>query len=526
MRCASVGEGLSLRRLHRHRRPIAVLVGLALLPMLSGCTSTRRVETPVPVDPTFPGEEALKSEEIVAVTTAEGEYIEFDAPAALANDTVRALVASQPRAWALADLDRVWVEGTERRFSAVKTIGLVVGVTLAAGALAFLIVLAAKESCPFVYSWDGTRYVFDAEPYGGAISRGLERDDYSELEHLVPDENGLYRLMITNEVQETQYTNFLELLVVDHPPETRVVFDEAGRLYGLSDPVPPKTAVDGDGRDLIRWLERTDGVIWEPMPAPPGEAQLDDIVLTFDRPQDTETAYLLANVATGLWGSHMKREFLLLLGPSLDDWFASVDRDPVVNRQLGTWASTQQLYWLSIMVEEATGWEERGRIIGGGPFIAEDRVVPVDVSRAAGPELRLRLRPTRGFWALNSFAVDYDAATDLSARPIAPVRAHDGDDADDVLATLLAVDDAYYVMPAPGDYGFVDFPAPAARAGYERTLFLHTRGYYRQHIEPVGQGDPTLLGQILTEEGAAAAFSAERYVSWQAQRAAAPDASR
>ena len=82
------------------------------------------------------------------------------------------------------------------------------------------IALATKQSCPFIYSWNGSEYVFDAEPYGGAVTRGLERDDYSELENLRA-ENGLYRLMVTNEVPETQYTNLMELQVVDHPAATR-----------------------------------------------------------------------------------------------------------------------------------------------------------------------------------------------------------------------------------------------------------------------------------------------------------------
>lgn len=514
---SEVAAGLSLRRFHRRRRPVAVALGVALLPMLSGCTSKRTVDTGLPTGPAFRAEQALRSEKIVGVTTSDGTYIEFDEPGTLANDTIRAQVESQPGAWAIADLDRIWVRDTARSFSAVKTIGLVVGVTLGAALVAALIVAATKESCPFIYTWDGTRYVFDAEPYGGAISRGLERDDYSELEHLVPDEHGVYRLIITNEVFETQHTNFMELLVVDHAAGARVAFDASGRAYGLTDPRPPKRAVTDEGRDLLGWLERTDRVIWEPMPAPPGQPQSEEILLTFDKPEGAKTAYLLANAATGLWGSHMKREFLLLLGPSLDDWYASVDTDPAVNRQLGTWATSQQLFWLSITVEEPTGWEERGSLVGGGPFVAEDRVVPVDVSRAVGPELRLRLRPTRGFWALNSFAVDYAAAGDVRVSSSAPIRADDADGAD-VLSSIAAVDDAYYVMPRTGDYGFVDFPAPPATPGYERTVFLHTRGYYRQHIEPAAEGDALLLGRILTEDGAAAAFSAERYASWRKDR--------
>ena len=61
------------------------------------------------------------------------------------------------------------------------------------------------------------------------LTRGLERDDYGDLEHLRADSAGLYRLLVTNEVPETQYTNSMRLLVVDHRPGARFEMDEFGR---------------------------------------------------------------------------------------------------------------------------------------------------------------------------------------------------------------------------------------------------------------------------------------------------------
>src|SRR5262249_13361879 len=151
-------------------------------------------------------------------------------------------------------LDRVqryWLERKET--SKARTIGLIAAVAVGAFATVVAIALATKQSCPFIYSWDGSEYVFDAEPYGGAVKRGLERDDYSELEHLRA-EKGLYRMMVTNEVPETQYTNLMELQVVDHPPATRVVADEWGGFHVLAERQGPISARDNQGRDLLPWL--------------------------------------------------------------------------------------------------------------------------------------------------------------------------------------------------------------------------------------------------------------------------------
>src|ERR1019366_9241343 len=144
-------------------------------------------------------------------------------------------------------VQRLWVD--KEQISTARTIGLVAGVAVGTIVVIAAVVAATKQSCPFVYSWDGTRYVFDAEPYGGAIARGLEKDDYSELERL-REQDGLYRLKITNEVDETQFTNLTELWVVDHPAGTRVAADVRGKLHTLAAPQAPLSAQDAAGHDL------------------------------------------------------------------------------------------------------------------------------------------------------------------------------------------------------------------------------------------------------------------------------------
>ena len=119
----------------------------------------------------------------------------------------------------------------------------------------------------------GRDYVFDAEPYGGAITRGLERDDYSELEHL-REQGGQYRLLLTNEVDETQFTNLMELWVVDHAPGLRVVSDEKGSLRGYAGVRPLSAANDLEGHDLLPWLLPTDRKIWEPDAVPGTDGRL------------------------------------------------------------------------------------------------------------------------------------------------------------------------------------------------------------------------------------------------------------
>ena len=452
-------------------------------------------------------------ERVVGATTLDGRDLAFDKAGAggyVRADTVFAVMNGEPLLLPLDQVQRLWIRKTDAAKSALAVIGVLGGALLVTAAIA----AATKESCPFVYSWDGTQYVFDAEPYGGAISRGLERDDYARLENLRP-QDGFYKLLVTNEVNETQMTNLMELWVVDHAPGVRVLPDVRGGLHLVSNPVPPASARDHQGRDLRSWLERTDRVIWEPLAvADPGGGMRDEIVLTFPKPRGADRARLVSNVATGIWGSHMIRAMLQLRGREVDAWYARVDGGQHSRDSLLAWDLREELYHLLIDVREPDGWQTRGVLPGGGPFIAEDRVVPLDLSKVEGDSVRLRIRPARGFWALNSFALDFGEGGPVKVDTLRP---YSGKDArrGDVLSEIASSDERYYAMPYTGDYGHVAFRAPAAVAGSKRTVLLHARGYYRLHLPIGGDPDTAMLRRLGEVPGAAGQFAAEQFSQWQ-----------
>jgi hypothetical protein len=489
---------------------IVTLIFTLLIP-LADC----KVKKTVRLDPSVAPEPG--KEKIVGVTTSDGQDVRFDSGGAtVRGDTLQASVNGAPYQITLDRVQRYWIERTET--SKARTIGLIAGVTVGVFVAGVAIALATKQSCPFIYSWNGSEYVFDAEPYGGAVTRGLERDDYSELENLSA-ENGLYRLMVTNEVPETQYTNLMELQVVDHPAATRVVADEWGGFHVLAAPQRLTSARDNQGRDMLPWLMTTDRVIWEAPPVLDANGGVrQEIVMTFPKPKGATRARLVANVATGLWGSNMIKEMLMLRGRDLESWYASMDSDRTQSAELFAWILREEIFALKLEVEESDGWKHRGTLPGGGPFIAEDRVVVMDVSRATGDQLRVRIRPPVGFWALNSFAVDYGSDQTPVVENLRPIKAWDDGDRD-LLADLLKTDDAYYAMPKVGDRAWVNFPAPAPRPGMDRTVFLHSRGYYRLHLTGSGNPDTATLGQIGSVPDAAARFAIKRYNEWRVAQA-------
>ncbi len=489
------------------QRTVAVVLSAALLCLSSGCHTTKleKVEVSAVKDPA--------QEQIVGVTLKDGREVGFDPPGGIVrNGVIEATVRAVPFTTALADVDRIWLERQE--VSTTRTVGLSAAIIAGVAVVVAGIALATKGSCPFVYSWDGTRYVFEAEPYGGAITRGLERDDYTELKQLRATD-GVYRLLLTNEVDETQYTNLLELWVVDHAPGLRVFSDEFGQLRGHATILPPRAAHDRYGKDVLPWVASTDRKIWEPEAVAGSDGSLrQELVLTFDKPPDTTQANLIVNAATGLWGSYMIKKSLELRGREAPVFLAALDHDLETVKAVHAWSEREETYRLRIEVEEPTGWETRGSLLGSGPFIAAERAIPLDISRVPGDALRMRVRPPVGFWAFNSFAVAYGPGAPVTVTPVAMTRARTSD-GQDVAAAMSAVDNDYYRMPHTTDRAEITFEAPSEKPGMERQVFLHARGWYALHLRGDGEPDRVALSNISSTPGGAAQFAVEQYVLWR-----------
>jgi len=493
--------------LHRlHRLTASLLLPLFMLEA-TGCTHV--VKKPVAeVTP-------VAKDEIVGITTLAGVEIKFDATGVVRDDTVRATAHG---AWVIVPVDSVqrwWL----RRSNPVATVGLVAGVTLLAIGIISVVtydtpppqpVDPGTASCPFVYSWNGTEYVFEAEPFGGAITHGLERDDYSVLPSLAAD-GGRYRLLMINEMAETQMANLAELWAIDHAPGVQVLPDEWGALHTIAAAIPPAIARTQSGTDLTKWLSADDALIWEPAPVADSTGGLqDEVVLTFPRPANVTQAKLVTRVGTSLWGAHVLRSVLELRGRQVQDWYNLIDSSSAAVDSVHSWALQEALYGLEVDVESPGGWEASGVMGGSGPYMAQTRVVMLELPSATDDSLRIRVRATRGFWAFNYLAVDYSADQPVEVDTLRLSRGV-ASNSSDLVSLLSSTDSLYYVMPTTGDRAELEFPNVPLRPGMERTVLLHTRGFYQLHLQSTTEADTALLRRIENVPGATAQYSAMLY---------------
>jgi len=138
-----------------------------------------------------------------------------------------------------------------------------------------------KGSCPFLYTWNGEKYVFVKDMmWRSAIGmplgimgdkRSYAFPDISKEYLKIPGElltprDGKYSIRITEELWEAVYFDKLELIAVDHPQTAEVYVDEKfvlppfpdRTIYKMKDKNTPVSAVDESGNDLLPQIAHHD----------------------------------------------------------------------------------------------------------------------------------------------------------------------------------------------------------------------------------------------------------------------------
>jgi tetratricopeptide (TPR) repeat protein len=367
------------------------------------------------------------------------------------------------------------------------------------------------SSCPFLFTWNGTRFEFITDFLGGGelgywVAPGVrgvpDPDEYVRIpgEKLRP-RDGRYELRITNELEEAVFVDRLQLVAVAHPSDVEVHPNEGLRSPERREPLtlravrgarPPVRAVDQDGRDVLDRISARDFQYADGFRLAPIQGYADEHSVTF-------------TVGVPAAGREENGVVLLLTGWT-DYAFSS---DNVAAHQAG----------LAFKPPELQARDARGRwrtvVPEVGLPVGRPQTVVVDVTphvRAGAREFRV-VTTLRVYWdqiLIGSSALVTPAARietesavlrwrgfsrrptpDLGVRPLyehtephAPWKLLPGryTREGDVRPLLTGVDDRF-VVAAPGDEIAVSFDAaavPPLPPGWTHTFLLYADGFSKE----------------------------------------------
>ncbi|HKC88902.1 MAG TPA: FG-GAP-like repeat-containing protein, partial [Blastocatellia bacterium] len=381
-------------------------------------------------------------------------------------------------------------------------------------------------SCPILYAWNGSRYEFVTDFLGGCAIGAREPGDtwsYPDSDEYVrvtgdqlKERDGVYSILMNNQLEEVIYFDAVKLLAVDHPADVEIYPNERlmpaqpypeFKIYATRGARPPARAFDDKGADILPLIKDVDRRY----------------------PEDFEKlkfkGYAKEHAITLDLGDIRRRDHVLLLLTAWIDYADSTSN--MAAAQAGVTLTPPYLQVRNARGEWQTVIPQMGFPAGlpktmtvdlTGKFLCSDsqvRIVTsmriywdqilVDVSGGDFPTRVTELDPLRADLRWRGFPHEYSPdgrkplIYDYSViEPSAPWKAHLGDYTrlGDVRELLLAPDDMY-VITRNGDEMQIDFDArrlPALPKGWKRTFLVYADGFGKDM--DVNSARPETIGEL------------------------------
>jgi tetratricopeptide (TPR) repeat protein len=379
------------------------------------------------------------------------------------------------------------------------------------------------SSCPYLYTWNGSRFEFLTDFMGGGEIgywqgpgqwNTPDPDEYVRIPpgRLVP-RAGRYELRVTNELEEALFVDHLQLVAVDHLEDVNVYpFEGLGAparagfdLATARRPRPPVAALDEHGHDVVARLTTIDRQYPDDFPLIDIRGYADRHDLRLDLGEGASQAVLLATAWTDYAFSSdnvaAHQRGLSLEPPSLD-----------VRSADGTWRRLLANVGIPVGRPQTVVVDLRGKLRPGerevrirtNMRIYWDQIL-VDTSGSGAPVRITRIDPSvadlrwRGFSAeitpdgRQPYGYDYERVSLLSPwKTMVGRYTRVGD----VRELLRSIDDMF-VVSRPGDeiaLSFDEGALPILATGQRRAFLLYAHGYSKEmdigsasphHVEPL-----------------------------------------
>jgi hypothetical protein len=405
-------------------------------------------------------------------------------------------------------LDRIQkievIEKDKKRTTNSFVIGAL-GYTAGAIAIAGIIIAATKSSCPFVSAYTNNEFVLQGEIYGGAIYPQLARDDYMPL-RMQPASDGTLQIKISNELQERQFTDFADLIVITHDKNTKVLSDEKGNLYSIAQPQSPLSAWTGNHINALPSLLHKDDNMLLHFDDTLAVNATNYVITQFKNAGKAQKAKLILSLKNSYWLDYLYGELAKSFGSYYATYVKKQNKKPAA--ELIKWAADEQIP-LQVAIKTKEGWQKIADLTTIGPLATRQIVVPVDLSNFKEDKIEIKLSSGFMFWEIDYAAIDFSDDKNFKIEKLSPSVASD-ETGKDVLPLLLNKDGVYFEQPVPGNVVTLEYKYKPQTVSESQSYLLHTKGYYTHVRDLKGAPKIAFLNQF-KKPGAFPAYSLQLY---------------
>lgn len=417
----------------------------------------------------------------------------------------------------LSLVSEVYIERSE--FDSGKTLlligGVIVGLAVLFVASVFISLSSSSHnSCPYIYSFNGSKYIYDAEPLGGVICEALTRTDISRLENLAESE-GKFKLFVKNENDEKQHLDEMKLVIVNHEEGLSVTSDMENKFYKYKEIVSPLSVMDENGTDITGYFKAKDDYRWQTDVNLMIEGAIKDkhsLKFKFKKPEGVKSAMLFFNGGISNWGSKMVKNTISLNGNKIDNWYNELNKKGTELKKLHNYILNEELYYLKVNLLEGNGYSVKAIIPGGGPKIDEDKLFNIPLENTKGDFIEFTLNPPVGYWKFEQAGMIYEyeqvPANDVKELNASLCTDRNGKDIRD---ELNATDKNYHNMPDIGNAFDLQFDVPENFSRKTCEVFLKTNGWYEINTDKTIPEQTALMYEIMNTPGKIINYSIQLY---------------
>ncbi len=367
------------------------------------------------------------------------------------------------------------------------------GVLMLPNAPAFSIHYAGSSSCPFVYSYNGSGYTLDTEVFGTSVSKVMEAQTYSMLPSLVAD-GGVAHIRVSNERPETHMVNNVKLYAADAGRYPGCALDTKNRLWPLPHAVPPRSARDHSGTDILEEISSRDKRYWvSDLSGGSAEGGFRDVLeVEFPVSPDAREATLVVDAINTELIFNVYRSIGRILGDATLDFYQALETDEGLQRCVNDWLSDCGLV---IEVHDGNAWKHIDRILPEANVAPFRRALRIELPEGTDGMLRLRLSTLTDVWRIDAVTLDASPAEPLPMHEL-PMTTAVGSRGDDMMQRLADADSRYAVL-LPPEHVDIGFDAAPAAGMLEPVYIIAAQGYLYEWFPTPDEGSADGLAASL-----------------------------